>query len=145
MVRLIFPMKLLLMAATYVAVIAIVIASPTDIAPDWSAGAVIGAQSSLAVLLLPNVLTFMVFALLSKQHWVTLRAPQILVVSVICAVITVALMFAIGFLFGPLLGVSKVAVALATILAMLVPGILAAQVLRFRTMSDPLPAPPNTR
>ncbi|HUQ48939.1 MAG TPA: hypothetical protein VM053_11965 [Gemmatimonadaceae bacterium] len=144
MARLIFPLKLFLMASTFIAVIAIVIGSPTRIVADWSAPAVIGAQSSLAVLLIPNVLTFMVFALLAKRHWVSLRIPQILVVSFICAVITVALMLAIGFLFSPLLGTSQVA-ALAAILAMLIPGILAAQILKFRTMSDPVPAPPNTR
>jgi hypothetical protein len=144
MVRLIFPLKLLLMAASYIAVIATVIASPSRISVGWSAGALIGARASLEMLLLPNVVMFLLFALLAREHWVSLRADQILVVSVISAVVTVALMFAIGFLFSPLLGISAVAAAVASI-AMLIPGILAAQVLRFRSVGGPSPAPPNTR
>ncbi len=117
MTRLTFPLKLLLMAAADVAVVAIVIASPTLIVPDWSAREVIGAQSSFALLLLPNVLTFVAFAILSRQHWLAVRAPQILVVSIICALITVVLMFAISFLLSPLLGVSTIAASFVVKLA----------------------------
>jgi len=93
--------------------------------------AVIGAKYSMAMFLIPNALSFGATAAILRERWRTLRLPQILVAAFFSAILTIVIVLVVGLvsLVIPISSSQTVAQAIGAP-AMVVPGILAAQLLR---------------
>lgn len=93
--------------------------------------AVIGAKYSMAMFLIPNALSFGATAAILRERWRTLRLPQILVAAFFSAILTIVIVLVVGLV--PLvipISSSQTAAQAIEAPAMVVPGILAAQLLR---------------
>jgi len=93
--------------------------------------AVIGAKYSMAMFLIPNALSFGATAAILRERWRTLRLPQILVAAFFSAILTIVIVLVVGLvsLVIPISSSQTAAQAIGAP-AMVVPGILAAQLLR---------------
>jgi hypothetical protein len=98
--------------------------------------AVLGVRYSFALFLTPNVLSFGITAWLLRPHWARLRLSQILVATFFAAALTIAITMVCAFVFGPFVERSTLVSKLGARITMVLPGILAAQLLRFGTRSQ---------
>ena len=92
--------------------------------------AVLGARYSLALFLIPNVLSYAISAWLLRGRWTNLRLSQILVVSFFSAAVTIVLAIGCAFLFSAFIERSQIVSEIAARVTMVLPGIIAAQLLR---------------
>lgn len=129
MSRLSFLLKLASMAAVYCGLVAAVISWPSRTSGE-DVGLIMWAEYGLAVILLPNALTFFVSAILLRRRWADLRIPQIMAAGSIAAIATFAMVGVFVFLYYPFLGDSTWKARTVAGLLMLLPGIIAAQLLR---------------
>jgi len=93
--------------------------------------AVIGAKYSMAMFLIPNALSFGATAAILRERWRTLRLPQILVAAFFSAILTIVIVLVVGLVSLVIpISSSQTAAQAIEAPAMVVPGILAAQLLR---------------
>ena len=103
---------------------------------------VLAFRYSLALYLTPNVLSFGIAAWLLRARWTSLRVPQILVAAFCAGALTLILVEVCALLLGPFAERSEPAMEIVVRITMLLPGILAAQLLRFGARSETkAPAP----
>jgi len=93
--------------------------------------AVIGAKYSMAMFLIPDALSFGATAAILRDRWRTLRLPQILVAAFFSAILTIVIVLVVSLvsLVTPTSSWQTAGQVIGPV-AMLVPGILAAQLLR---------------
>ncbi|MGZ3544480.1 MAG: hypothetical protein ACXU9V_05580 [Gemmatimonadaceae bacterium] len=105
-----------------------------------SARSVLGAQYSLALFLVPNVLSLAISAWIMRARWAQLRLAQLVAAGFSLGLVTIVMMFAFVLLFVPFLGIPLM-YDIGPRVAMIAPGIIAAQLLRVGTnRSDQAPA-----
>jgi hypothetical protein len=97
-----------------------------------NARGVLGAQYSLGVFLLPNALSFALSAWIMRSRWSALRIPHLISAGFFLALATILLMSCFVVAFSPFFEISVVS-TLGARIAMVAPGIIAAQALRLGT------------
>ena len=91
--------------------------------------AVVGVQYSIGLILIPNIFAFSVTALLIKRTWANLGWRHCAGSALLLAPITLLLMFGLVLLLGLVFG-NHIESLTAILAAMLLPGVLTAQLLR---------------
>src|SRR5205085_365937 len=94
---------------------------------------VFGAQYSLALFLVPNAVSFAISVWIMRARWVGLRVPQLIAAGFSLGIVALLIMFGFVIVFVPFLGNSTVS-EIGIRLVMIAPGIIAAQLLRVRTI-----------
>jgi hypothetical protein len=105
-----------------------------------SAGSVFGAQYSLTLFLVPNVLSLAISAWIMRGRWAHLRLVQLVAAGSSLGLVMIVMMFALVLLLTLFLRIPFMS-DIGPRVAMVAPGIIAAQLLRVGTnRSDRAPA-----
>jgi len=128
--RLDFLVKMIFLSAIYIALVIAVVAAPLRVQSNWSLGSLLTAQASLAAMLIPNTICFLLAAIAWRERWAQLQTPQILIASVFCFGATVGLGFTLAYLSMPVTNLLPVLDRPANFFVMVLPGLIAGQLLR---------------
>lgn len=126
-----FVLKFIFLGTVYVALIAAAVSAPLGVSTGWSVGALLTAQASLALFLIPSAFCFMVSAILFRERWATLTAPQIMAAGAFSFLVTLMLGLGLSVVFAPLQHYSQALVRPTNFMMMILPGSVAGQLLRF--------------
>jgi hypothetical protein len=97
-----------------------------------SGRSVLGAQYSLALFLVPNVLSLAISVWIMRARLTQPRLAQLVAAGFFLGLVTIVMMFAFVLLFVPFSGIPLMS-DIGPRLAMVAPGIIAAQLLRLGT------------
>jgi len=99
-----------------------------------SAGSVFGAQYSFGLFLFPNTLSFAISAWIMRARWSRLSPPQLVAAGFSLSILTIAVLFGVFALILPFLN-HPALIEVGARVAMVAPGVIAAQFLRFSARS----------
>jgi hypothetical protein len=140
MTRTLLGFKISVLLGIYGAACAVLALWLSQVMRSYGELAVLGARYSLALFLIPNVLSFALSAWFLRGRWTNLRVPQMLVVSILSAAVTIVVATGCAFLFSAFVERSQVVSEIAGKTTMVLPGIIAAQLLRIG-QNDRAPVP----
>ena len=113
--------------------------------PSLTAAVRRGALTTLILFLTPNTCAFVITASRLRPYWSRLVAPGIVVVSCIAAIATFGVLGAMSLTLAPVSGTTSPMSLLAILTMVFLPGVAAAQLLRFAWGLKFVTVPPNTR
>jgi hypothetical protein len=123
--------RVLALSLIYVAFLALIAVIVMQTTASWPVSARLGALTTLIAVLTPNVFVFVITAFVSRRHWDRLLAPHLAIVGCFAALATYVVLGVLSGTLTHLLEAVSPAFVLALVALLFIPGILAAQLLRF--------------
>ena len=123
--------KLALLSVVYFALTSGIVAAPMRIDSNWSVMALLGAQASLALVLIPNGLCVLTSAAMLRSHWTTLQTPQVVAASFVSFMVMLTVLGVLVFPVSMLQSYSEVLAWPTSVVLMVAPGVIAGQLFRF--------------